>query len=1299
MKRLILLFVSVLIFQLNLNAQTFTDLSNTGLPAIEYSHACWGDYDNDGDKDVIIAGEDNSGPVVKLYKNTTTGFTEVTGLSITALYKPRVDWGDYNNDGYLDILITGSTNSWNGSQSAKIYKNNGNQTFTVQTSYIGGVYNGDSQWFDFDNDGDLDILIAGQISSSNNRTRIYENTGTGFTYLSTSGLTDLESTTVNIYDFDKDGYKDILISQWNKLFKNNGDKTFSMLHDSIPHLYWGDYFYCGDWDNDGDIDIIGQTNTTAWLYTNDGNFKFTKINTHGLSSALHHKSWVDYDNDGDLDVLSKSNQYTYLHFYNNTNGTFAEAGDSLAGFYNHSVHWADYDNDNDLDVLVTGYTYPVANGPATKLFQNNASSVNSAPQAPTGLSAQKSGSSVLFKWNKGSDTTTPSQCLSYNICVGTHPDTCNIVIPNSDLTTGFNKLAKWGSITDTFYYVKIPTQFLNASKIYWRVQSVDYGMLGSSFSLLDSMTLGLSITASNDITMHRYDTCTISIAHNTASNITYSWTPTLGLSNPNGQSTEAYPLQTTKYYISVSDGTNTNIDSVTVTVLQNPFVKIRDKNGVMMSSLDWGNYNVDDDLELLVGGSSDHPNGIGAVMYGSYLTQQTSINLSSWSNGSGKWTDYDNDGDMDILISGASYSSFSNPVTKIYRNFGWYSFYEQSLNMQAFRRASMDMADFDRDGDIDVLISGEINSNTENTILYRNDRQNGFTEITGSQLPQKMGEVSWGDYDRDGLVDILFASSDSTVIYRNNGDSTFTMVPQVLLTGVNAGAAKWADYDNDGDLDIFIIGTANSVTFANIYRNNGNHTFPEQTHINIQGLSYSDAAWGDLDQDGFMDLVISGKDGTTRLSQVYKNTGMNDFILDTNIVLVGYEAGSIALGDYDFDGDLDMAMTGYADDNDRHIALYKNNNPIINLRPSTPSNITFNPISKVLSWNSALDDHTPSQALTYNVSIGTAHNKVGVMAGHVDMQTGLRQVARIGNQESDTFCVINYNFHLDSTYIFNVQAIDHCYRGSDTINYVYTIPFAGYIINADTTLQCGDSVILKTHSLTGNTGLSYVWSPAMGLSGAFDQPTASPTSTTTYYVTVSNSSGLSFTDSVVVKIQIPGLDFNANKTQLLTAPYDVQFTNLCPNLADYDFTWYFGDGNSVTDNNSTVNYTYTSVDSYDVYYTAKHKQQGCEDSILKVTYIQCGPTAIEDVDAQKMIMKVSPNPNNGEFTIHLQSIISGQYTLNIWSSVGALHHSESLRVRDREYTHNLNLNHLAKGVYFIQIQSEETHIIQKLIIQ
>jgi hypothetical protein len=100
-----------------------TEVYTGSLTGVSGSSVAWGDYDKDGDLDILLTGRDDGNTAIsKVYRNTGSGFSEVYAGSLTGVYDSSVAWGDYDNDGDLDILLTG----WDGSNPvAKVYENTG----------------------------------------------------------------------------------------------------------------------------------------------------------------------------------------------------------------------------------------------------------------------------------------------------------------------------------------------------------------------------------------------------------------------------------------------------------------------------------------------------------------------------------------------------------------------------------------------------------------------------------------------------------------------------------------------------------------------------------------------------------------------------------------------------------------------------------------------------------------------------------------------------------------------------------------------------------------------------------------------------------------------------------------------------------------------------------------------------------------------------------------------------------------------------------------------------------------------
>jgi Leucine-rich repeat (LRR) protein len=154
---------------------------------------------------------------------------------------------------------------------------------------------------------------------------------------------------------------------------------------------------------------------------------------------------------------------------------------------------------------------------------------------------------------------------------------------------------------------------------------------------------------------------------------------------------------------------------------------------------------------------------------------------------------------------------------------------------------------------------------------------------------------SWGDYDNDGDLDLFVAnaSSQDNFLYANNGNGTFTELTTgpVVTDGGNSAGSSWGDYDSDGDLDLFVANTQNQDNF--LYANDGDGTFTKVTTgpvVSDGSVSYG-SSWGDYDNDGDLDLVVANYNQNNFL---YANVGnANHWI---NLQLVGRQSNVSAIG-------------------------------------------------------------------------------------------------------------------------------------------------------------------------------------------------------------------------------------------------------------------------------------------------------------------------------------------------------------------------------------------------------------------
>ena len=357
---------------------TFTPVQTDMFAAPGAQSNAWGDYDNDGDLDLVVTFRDAP---VRLYKNTDGVFEDVgadSGLATDGGNIHGAAWGDYDSDGDLDLYIGYASRN---DPPNRLYRNDGGRFVDVaekagaglkgitgQVSFIyydsdgdvdlfvafretfnrmleneGGAFKDVSFasgladirrtvgacWFDMDSDGDLDLFIANQ---NGDRDGMYRNNGGRFTDIALELDMDQPrrptadgSVGCAVTDFDTDGDLDLYVAEYgyDSLFRNNGDGTFmdvapEMGVDVIDHIVTG---VCGDIDHDGrpDLYTVGYVNRQPgirdYLFLNRGDrFEDAMPEVIAANDADHGVQWADYDQDGDLDLALAANDPTGSHY-------------------------------------------------------------------------------------------------------------------------------------------------------------------------------------------------------------------------------------------------------------------------------------------------------------------------------------------------------------------------------------------------------------------------------------------------------------------------------------------------------------------------------------------------------------------------------------------------------------------------------------------------------------------------------------------------------------------------------------------------------------------------------------------------------------------------------------------------------------------------------------------------------------------------------------------------------------------------------------------------------------------------
>ncbi len=372
------------------------------------------DYDQDGFIDLYLcSGTYVEGftkgdkpevlPTNHLYHNRGDGtFEDVTKKSGTDDfgYSMGAAVGDYNNDGFPDIYVC--------NYGANIlYKNNGNGTFSNVTKKA-GISGLDecsigAAWFDYDNDGFLDIYVSnylnfdpeykyfyapdgfpGPMAYDSQPDYLYRNNGDGtFEDVTLAmGIVDPDGRAMGVgaIDYDDDGFVDIYVANdhslnylWHndsgKKFEDRGTMSgtaFSQAGEATVSMSV-DF---ADYNSDGLLDIFLSDDTYCSLYENQGSGVFIdKSNFSGIATAAAQfvgwsSAFVDYDNDGDADIFKTNGALKHLYghedqlFENLGDGKFKDVSNDLGSYFHEEyvgrgACLGDYDNDGDFDIYIT----------------------------------------------------------------------------------------------------------------------------------------------------------------------------------------------------------------------------------------------------------------------------------------------------------------------------------------------------------------------------------------------------------------------------------------------------------------------------------------------------------------------------------------------------------------------------------------------------------------------------------------------------------------------------------------------------------------------------------------------------------------------------------------------------------------------------------------------------------------------------------------------------------------------------------------------------------------------------------
>jgi hypothetical protein len=790
-----------------------TLVQHADLVGIHSGTGDFADYDGDGDLDLALSGVTSSGAgTVILYRNDSGTFNEdltQSGLQAETMRYTALAWGDYDGDGDSDLLISGLTAAGNA---RTVLLNNGRIDASRVGSPLGGasllsidtpnserllnLNQGNVAWGDLDGDGDLDLALTGYGTDGSRQAALYLNEPLGTLTLDTRNtrLPPISGGDLAWADYDNDGDLDLALSGWNtnwestfQIFTNAAgilreDLTFSSRR-IVGSIAWGDI------DNDGDLDlaVAGQTNTSerlSFVLLNDPPGVLTENSGQTLTGARGGDlAWADVDGDGHSDLVlsgevdGESRETTvYVNQGGSTANTPPEPPDRLGTpFVTSGGVSLDWNDGTDTETISTAITYNLRIGTTTG---DNDVFSGAIPTGPGNVGSSKTLTLALpvardtYFWSvsavdPGFAVSAESQEEIFRVQ--------DLVSSSQNLRPLRDAALEWGDFDND----NDPDLILSGRDVDGRGRSILYR--NDNGTLVEHPQVVLQGLLSGDAAWGDYDNdgdLDLALTGTDASlnKFTHLYRNRLELGD--------FALNITNVQILAQLGSG---------------------------DIDWGDYDNDGDLDLAVMGqvtgarlSTIYRNDSGD------FTEDTAVALTGADNGDLGWGDYDNDGDLDLAIIGQISNDFQTTL-KIYRNEPIGTLTEDTRStLSGSFASSLAWGDHDSDGDLDLVVSGfDLSVNGRVTRLYDNDGTGIMTENAQAFTGGAATDVEWGDFDNDGDLDLALlgngASGPILDVYRNQAGS-FDLQPIDVLRGVDFGALGWADIDTDGDLDLLSAG-------------------------------------------------------------------------------------------------------------------------------------------------------------------------------------------------------------------------------------------------------------------------------------------------------------------------------------------------------------------------------------------------------------------------------------------------------------------------------------------------------------
>lgn len=1130
----------------------------------------WVDLNQDGKIDLFISGIDQNFEVESLvYINNsvegTPSFELVDTYNFPDLVKTSLDFGDLDNDGDVDYAITGFDSGQN-LRAYYGYQNLETKNFELKTANFEAFVNGEIRIVDIDADGDNDVIYTGgndvtgekggvvynsYVPNQNNNNNYWDSWWQNEQLRSKYGTLEI----FKPQDSNAIGY--MVMGQ------GRGYAVNSPL--SVPQLKNGD-IAAGDFNNNGIDDFLftGETeNGEGYTKLFEGKYRPVQDEATGNYSSYVESNftfdqlinssaeWVDYDNDGDLDLFLiglkiGEGEKTYLYeteVVNKKNSkpeTISGLKSELVGNGVVNLSWNkptdDFTSSLGYNVRLgkssggTELSYTISNLETGDLLisrsPNNYNlfyqtqlepgtyywSVQAVDQGlKAGPYSEEQSFTIVYDWkilNQGG-------LFDKSISSGNNP---MLKVVDLDSDEDLDLILKKDNEIKIYSYsdgVLNQTTIQNFNEYHNNVKEIkfsdfmnqsDNSLFISSDGLLKGYILG-QVPNYEEYQDWKYNESTGEYMQASVTNF------------PNQMRIFDFEDGTSQIECYQNDCSEIPEKTTAIGVVSQKNIGTIDLYEEKYGIADFNNDGINEIFVIGVDSNDELFMDVKFYMF-SYdkfsdsfeqtdLTDQIS-DIGRIKGPAFDFGDYDNDQDIDIIISGDKIVGTS--ITKIFKNITLPGEKEISLEasdeiITGVSNGSTDFIDFDSDGDLDILLSGTNDTGVDVFELLLNDQSGEWPSVPTNLDPMKNTNVDLGDFNGDGYIDMLISGESSngklTKLLEYTPASGF-IDSDFDVSDIVDARVEFGDLDGDEDLDFIIAGKSKQNENDNIFR----------TYLNYRNESYlvtNPPSFSDIDlfvKHENDNTQISMRDGISVAAILleYENEVSIDYVLTRDalasfneerlqlvvnknkVILYGFVSQAISSQSFStllvhnpenlngvtgntlsrilsvaaikdeklksITSDSEIYDPTIHDSNpfssfqtnsffnkERIISTYsgvEENQDNTNNKPDMPflldANVIDGELDKSngklfveLTWNSAVDDNTDLEGLTYAIKMGTTSGSENIVSSNSSIN-GVRKSAGKGNAEHNT----KWKIALEpGTYYWSVQSIDNAQTGSE----------------------------------------------------------------------------------------------------------------------------------------------------------------------------------------------------------------------------------------------------------------------------